>query len=582
MFKKIPNGIPCLIIVAALFGYMGSVMGFANMLNTIMHTAHDLLLNTVFYLMGMCVITGALGKVFVNFGVVDLLQRLLRPVMRPLFNMPGVASLAAVLTFLSDNPAIIALSQDKDFAKYFKKYQHVSLVNFGTAFGMGLLVIVFMVGQGYFLAPFVGFFGTICGCIVATRLMQRFTLKMYPAYKDEDASAVTNYSGGEQLPDVSFSQEDDNKEAGSSLFVRVLNALLDGGKDGVSIGMAIIPGVLIISTLVMMLTFGGTAEGIDDAGNEIIVYTGGAFQGTQLLPWLAGKLSWLFEWLFGFTAPELVAFPITALGAVGAALGLIPEFASKGIIDGNAIAVCTAMGMCWSGYLSTDAATLDSLGYRSLVPRAFLSTFIGGICAGVIAHWVYVIIMYIGTLFAPAPVWQVQARGTLCNNPNHTQVELTMMDDSTFVVSDWFGEKGTDLKFRVNAKDSTIVILNAYAEREDRFYFVNINKKALQGEVAYAALHPLTGYSEYAGDAAGGNLVVFAFLYDGAHRPLDRGYYELVWGNATPKSEEVEKFIREEIAAEQDSLRANPAYKTIGERLLETNDSVKIDTIEVQ
>ena len=195
LWSYIPNGIPCLAVIVLLFGYMGYVMGLTNMLNTIMHTAHELLLNTVFYLMGMCVITGALGKIFVEFGVVDLLQRILRPVMRPVFNMPGVASLAAVLTFLSDNPAIIALSQDKGFARYFKKYQHVSLVNFGTAFGMGLLVIVFMVGQGYFLPPFIGLFGALCGCVVATRLMQHFTLKMYPNYRYEDATAITNYSG---------------------------------------------------------------------------------------------------------------------------------------------------------------------------------------------------------------------------------------------------------------------------------------------------------------------------------------------------------------------------------------------------
>ena len=579
MLKKIPNGIPCLLIIVALFGYMGSVMGFANMLNTIMHTAHDLLLNTVFYLMGMCVITGALGKIFVEFGVVDLLQRLLRPIMRPVFNMPGVASLAAVLTFLSDNPAIIALSQDKGFARYFKKYQHVSLVNFGTAFGMGLLVLVFMIGQGYFLAPFVGLSGAIFGCIIATRLMQRFTLKMFPNYKDEDATAVTNYTGGEVLPDVSFSQDGEEQKKDGSLFVRVLNALLDGGKDGVTIGMAIIPGVLIISTLVMMLTFGGTAEGVDEMGNDIIVYTGGAFQGTQLLPWVAGKISFVFEWLFGFSAPELVAFPITALGAVGAALGLIPEFTAKGIIDGNAIAVCTAMGMCWSGYLSTDAATLDSLGYRPLVPKAFLSSFLGGICAGIFAHWVYVLIMYIGTLFAAAPVWNVQTQGTLCNSPEHRQIEMTMMDDSTFVVKDWFGEKGTDLEFRVNSQDSSIVITNAYAEKKDRFFFVRINEKALQGEVAYAALHPMGEYSRYKGDETGGNMFVFAFLYDGAHRPLDRGYYELVWGNGTPQTVEAEKYIQREIEAEKDSLLHDSTYKTVAERVLEVNDTVKIDTI---
>lgn len=576
MLKKIPNGIPCLVIILVIFGYMSSVMGLTNMLNTIMHTAHELLLNTVFYIMGMCVITGALGKVFVEFGVVDLLQRILRPVMRPVFNMPGVASLAAVLTFLSDNPAIIALSQDKGFARYFKKYQHVSLVNFGTAFGMGLLVIVFMVGQGYFLAPFVGLFGALCGCVVATRLMQHFTLKAFPDYLHEDAVAVTNYSGGEALPDVSFQQDENVKKNDLSLFVRVLNALLDGGRDGVNIGMAIIPGVLIISTFVMMLTFGGTAEGIDTEGNDIIVYTGGAFQGTQLLPWLAGKISFVFEWFFGFTAPELIAFPITALGAVGAALGLIPEFVSKGIIDGNAIAVFTAIGMCWSGYLSTDAATLDSLGYRPLVPKAFLSSFVGGICAGIISHWLYVFILTTSAWFAPAPVWNVQASGTLCNMPEKPQVELTMMDDSTFVAKDWFGHKGTDLKFRVNAQDSTITITNAYARKGDRFFFVRINDKALQGEVAYAALHPLTEYSCYRGDAEGGNMFVFAFLYDGAHRPLDRGYYELVWGTGKAQTTEAEQFILQEIAAEQDSLRADSTYKTIADILLEETDSVKI------
>ena len=579
MLKKIPNGIPCLIIIVALFGYMASVMGLANMLNTIMHTAHDLLLNTVFYLMGMCVITGAMGKIFVEFGVVDLLQRLLRPVMRPVFNMPGVASLAAVLTFLSDNPAIIALSQDKGFARYFKKYQHVSLVNFGTAFGMGLLVLIFMVGQGYFLAPFVGLFGAICGCVVATRLMQYFTLKMYPNYKHEDATAVTDYKGGEALPDVSFSEDGNEKKSDDSLFVRVLNAMLDGGKDGVTIGLAIIPGVLIISTLVMMLTFGGTAEGIDELGNEIIVYTGGAFQGTQLLPWAAGKISWLFEWLFGFSAPELVAFPITALGAVGAALGLIPEFAAKGIIDGNAIAVCTAMGMCWSGYLSTDAATLDSLGYRPLVPKAFLSSFLGGISAGIIAHWLYVAIIYVNSLFAAAPVWNVQTQGTLCNSPQHHQVELTMMDDSTFIAKDWFGVEGTNLEFRVDSKDSTIVITNAYAEKKDSYFFVRINEKALKGEVAYAALYPVGNYSSYSGDEQGGNVFVFAFLYDGAHRPIDRGYYELVWGTGQPQTAEAEKYIQKEIAAEQDSILLDSTYKTMGERVLELTDSVSTDTI---
>ena len=45
IMRYIPTGIPCLVIVFALFYYIGSIMGVPQMLNTIMHTAHDLLLN---------------------------------------------------------------------------------------------------------------------------------------------------------------------------------------------------------------------------------------------------------------------------------------------------------------------------------------------------------------------------------------------------------------------------------------------------------------------------------------------------------------------------------------------------------
>lgn len=369
------GGLGCLAIVAGLFTYLGARMGAANMLNTVMHTAHDLLLNTVFYLMAVCVITGALSRIFVEFGVVDLLEKILRPLMKPLFNLPGVASLGAVMTFLSDNPAVISLSQDKKFAHYFKKYQLISLTNFGTAFGMGLLVIIFMVGQGFYWEPFVGFFGAFCGCIVSTRLMQRSVCKAYPAFKDQDAV---------EGPIVADEKEEIDRH--QSLFVRILNSLLDGGKTGVDVGLAIIPGVLVISTLVMVITFGPSASG---------AYTGAAYEGTELLPWLAGKINFVFDWLFGFKDPHLVAFPITALGAVGAALSLIPNFLAKGWIDGNAICVFTAIGMCWSGYLSTHTAMLDTLGYRDLTGKAIAAHTVGGLVAGIAAHWLHFLIALI-------------------------------------------------------------------------------------------------------------------------------------------------------------------------------------------
>ena len=368
--RKYGAGIFCLLIVIGLFGGIGSVMGLPNMLNTIMKTAHDLLLNTVFYLMAICVITGALGRIFVEFGVVALLERILRPLMKPLFNLPGVASLGAVMTFLSDNPAIISLAKDKRFSSFFRKYQLISLTNFGTAFGMGLLVIVFMVSNGFYAEPFIGLLGAFLGCIVSTRLMQRFILKSHPNFKDEMASII----------DEQDKQEEEQVKE-TSMFTRILNSLLDGGKTGVDVGLSIIPGVLIISTLVMILTFGPGAEG----------YSGAAYEGIAFLPWAAGKINFIFDWLFGFGDPHLIAFPITALGAVGAALGLVPGFVEQGWADGNAIAVFTAIGMCWSGYLSTHTAMLDALGYRKLTSKAILAHTVGGLVAGVSAHWIYLL-----------------------------------------------------------------------------------------------------------------------------------------------------------------------------------------------
>ena len=368
-WSYIPTGIPCLLIFVALFGYIGSVMGVDNMLNTIMNTAHKLLIDTVLFLMGVCVVTGAIGKLFTEFGVVRLLERILRPLMKPLFNLPGVASLGAVMTFLSDNPAIISLASDKRFSSYFKKFQYISLTNFGTAFGMGLVVIVFMMGQGFMVEPLIGLFGAFCGCILSTRLMQYFTIKNYPQYASENAA--------EEM----FNEFKAEEHIEPNMFLRILNSLLDGGKTGVDVGLAIIPGVLIISTLVMILTNPSAPEG----------YTGAAYEGVALLPWLAAKIDFIFEFLFGFTDPHLVAFPITALGAVGAALGLVPNFVAQGWADGNAIAVFTAIGMCWSGYLSTHTARLDPLGYRQLTSKAIISHTFGGLFAAIVAHWVYVL-----------------------------------------------------------------------------------------------------------------------------------------------------------------------------------------------
>ena len=97
-----------------------NIMGSVNMINTIMGTAHDLLINTVFFIMGVAVLAGALSEILSEFGVISLINKLLYFVIYPLYKLPGASALAIVTTYISDNPAVLSLAANKEFRKYFK------------------------------------------------------------------------------------------------------------------------------------------------------------------------------------------------------------------------------------------------------------------------------------------------------------------------------------------------------------------------------------------------------------------------------------------------------------------------------
>lgn len=364
-----------LAIFFLIFGLMARKMGTPLMFKTMMATAHDLLLNTVFFIMAMAVIAGAISALLSEFGAIALINKIFAPLMKPLWGMPGASVTGAVATYLSDNPAIIPFAKDKRFTSFFKKYQVPALCNLGTAFGMGLIVTMFMMGQGegFVKAAIIGNVGAILGSIISVRLMLIETRKYYGDEADEPAIEIDE---ADEASDKVRIIRDGN------MFQRVLDTVLEGGKTGVEMGLAIIPGVLIVCTFVMMLTFKMPAGG----------YTGAAYEGVGFLPWLGEKLTFILEPLFGFHSAEAIAFPITALGAVGGAISLVPEFLKSGLIGANDIAVFTAMGMCWSGYLSTHIGMMDALGVRKLSSKAIVSHTIGGLAAGVIAHYLFVLL----------------------------------------------------------------------------------------------------------------------------------------------------------------------------------------------
>lgn len=364
-----------LALFAGLFIYLASIMGGVNLVNTMMGTAYQLLLETVFYIMAIAVLAGAISGLFTEFGVVALINKILSPLMKPLYGLPGASIVGVLATYLSDNPAILTLAEQTEFRRYFKKYQLPALTNIGTAFGMGLIITTFMIsipnpqGGTFIPAALIGNLGAIIGSIVSVRIMIFFCKKEFGT----EAFCLPQEQGDSAM-------NNERSIRSGSLGSRALGAILDGGKAGVTMGMEIIPGVLIICTLVLLFTNGPSADG---------TYTGAAYEGVALLPLIGDKLEFILKPLFGFSHSSAIAVPVTALGAAGAAIGLVPGMVSGGLVGASDIAVFTAMCMCWSGYLSTHVAMMDSLGCPNMTGKAILSHTIGGACAGISANLLY-------------------------------------------------------------------------------------------------------------------------------------------------------------------------------------------------
>lgn len=374
----------CLSFILVLLVGFGSVMGIGPMFSTMMKTAHDLLLNTAFYIMGVAVLAGAISSVFSEFGVTALLNRLISPIMKPLFGLPGASALGLIATFFSDNPAIVPIAQDPAYAKYFKKYQWATMVNFGTTFGMGIIMLGGILGiQGgkFSLSLLIGFICAIIGGLVSTRLLLLIAKKMY----GETAIVEDKYlsSKSYDVPAGKRVIRDGNA------FQRGLNATFDGGKAGVNLGLSVIPGILIFCTFVMMLTNGPTMV------NHHAVYLGHAYEGVGLLPWIGEKISFILHPLFGFNNNDVIGLPLTSLGAVGASLAGAISMANNGLMSAHDMTVYVAMGYCWSGFLATHPSMTDSLKLRDITTKAMATQFLGGIIAGILANYVWIILQSI-------------------------------------------------------------------------------------------------------------------------------------------------------------------------------------------
>jgi len=368
------EGLVFILCFFAFFVVLGSIMGGTNMLNTIINTSYALLMNTVFYIMAIAIIAGAISELFMEFGLVSIANKLLSGAVRAVYGMPGASIVGVFTTYLSDNPAILTLTDNEGYQAYFKKYQIPALTNLGTSFGMGLILTAFIAGivspegQNFFLPLAIGKVGALVGSVVSVRLMLHHTAKLF----GKTEAAVANTGTQFDIINYRITRE-------GTLMHRLMEALLSGGHRGVKMGLSIAPGVLIICTVILLLTNGSTEYG----------FTGGAFEGVGFIPAFGERLGFIIRPLFGFSDTGAIAVPLTALGSAGASMGLIPVLVSDGVIGRRDVAVIVGMIMCWSGFMSTHLAMMENLGYPKLAGKSILFHTIAGLCAGVAANFIY-------------------------------------------------------------------------------------------------------------------------------------------------------------------------------------------------
>ncbi len=352
------------------FGYLGYEMGMDKVFSVMMKTGHDVLMNTSFYIMAVAILAGAAAGLMSEFGLIALVNKVISPIMRPLFGLPGASALGAVTTYISDNPAILSLAEDEGFDRYFIKAEKATYTNLGTTFGMGLIVTAYMLSLGseYFMAVFIGNIGAIFGGVLSVRLMLRYAKKYYN--EDKKYKIKIDSKG----PEMRLARK-------GSGFERFMGAMMDGARSGVTLGLACASGTVLICTFVMILTFGPAG-----ANGE---YLGVAYEGVELLPTVGAYFTPISNLLWGFNVPELLAYPFTALGAVGSAMGLTKGFLDAGFATANTVATFTGMGICMSGFLSTHMGMLDTLKQNQFAKIAILTQLAGGAFAGFVANYLF-------------------------------------------------------------------------------------------------------------------------------------------------------------------------------------------------
>ncbi len=216
------------------------------------NTGHLVLNDLMPVLFSVFILAGLLLPLLLNFGLLELVGTLLTKVMRPLFGVPGRASVNCVASWLGDGSVGILMTAKQYEEKHYTEREAAII---GTTFSaVSITFCLVVIGQVKLEHLFAPFYLTVClAGVVAALIVPRLPPLRLKANRYIDGQEATK--NPEALPEgkslFGYSMEVALNKARHAKGVK--GTLEEGLKNAIDMVFAVLPIVMAIGTVALMI-----------------------------------------------------------------------------------------------------------------------------------------------------------------------------------------------------------------------------------------------------------------------------------------------------------------------------------------
>ncbi len=139
-------------------------------------------------------------------------------------------------------------------------------------------------------------------------------------------------------------------------------------------------------------------------------------------------------------------------------------------------------------------------------------------------------------------LWRRKGTYTIDALNQSFEAEIVAYADGSYEIFSPYGDENYSLKFKKDpSSDTQIIITNVDV---DSYNYYNFWVSASYWSAAYCK----SGYSQLTGDADGGEVYFWSYLYDASNNSVGSGYDDFVWGGEEETGDEIPSDCKSEVA----------------------------------